>query len=68
MKQISGKEFCKLIERKGWVLKRINGSHFIYMKEGKEERLTIPVHKNSSLKFGLLKALMKIAELGESDL
>ena len=68
MKQISGKEFCKLIEQKGWVLKRINGSHFIYMKEGKEERLTIPVHKNIPLKVGLLKTLMKVAELGEVDL
>jgi predicted RNA binding protein YcfA (HicA-like mRNA interferase family) len=38
------------------------------MKEGNEERLTIPVHKNIPLKFGLLKTLMKIAELGEDDL
>jgi predicted RNA binding protein YcfA (HicA-like mRNA interferase family) len=32
MKTISGKEFCKLLEKKGWVLKRINGSHHIYTK------------------------------------
>ena len=68
MKQISGKDFCKLIEQKGWLLKRINGSHFIYMKYGKEERLTIPVHKNMPLKLGLLKSLMKIAELTEIDI
>ncbi len=68
MKQISGKEFCKIVEKRGWVLKRIKGSHFIFMKEGKEERLTIPVHKSMPLKFGLLKALMKIAELSDADL
>ena len=68
MKQISGKDFCRLIEQKGWVLKRINGSHHIYMKDGKEERLTIPVHKNVNLKIGLLKSFMKIAEISESEL
>ncbi len=68
MKQISGKEFCKIIEQKGWVLKRINGSHYIYLKEGKEERLTIPVHKNVPIKLGLLKSLMRIADLKEIDL
>jgi predicted RNA binding protein YcfA (HicA-like mRNA interferase family) len=38
MKQISEKDFCKLLEAHGWELKRINGSHFIYMKIGYEER------------------------------
>ena len=32
MKVVSGKQFCKLIESRGWQLKRINGSHFIYAK------------------------------------
>lgn len=68
MKQISGKDFCKLIEQHGWILKRINGSHFVYMKDGKDERLTVPVHKNIPLKLGLLKALMKIAGLDEDHL
>jgi predicted RNA binding protein YcfA (HicA-like mRNA interferase family) len=68
MKQVSGKEFCKIIEQNGWLLKRVNGSHFIYMKDGKDERLTIPMHKNMPLKLGLLKALMKIADLNEVDL
>lgn len=30
MKSGSGKELCKIVEKKGWVLKRINGSHHIY--------------------------------------
>ena len=34
MKAISGKRFCKLLESRGWQLKRINGSHFIYVKIG----------------------------------
>lgn len=68
MKSVSGKEFCKVVEKKGWVLKRINGSHYIYKKDGVEDLLVIPVHKNQDLKQGLLKSIMKIADISESEL
>ena len=68
MKQVSGKEFIRLIQKRGWMLKRINGSHHIFVKEGRQERIVIPVHGNQPLKIGLLKHQMKIAGLTESDL
>ncbi len=68
MKTVSGKELCKILEKKGWQLKAIHGSHHVYMKEGRKERITIPVHGNKDLKLGLLKAIMKIAFIKESDL
>lgn len=34
MKVISGKRFCRVLESRGWTLKRIHGSHHIYAKEG----------------------------------
>ncbi|MFA4852969.1 MAG: type II toxin-antitoxin system HicA family toxin [Bacteroidales bacterium] len=68
MKSISGKKFCKLLESKGWVLKRINGSHYIYGKQGIDVLLVIPVHKNDDLKVGLLKSLMKLSEIEENEL
>jgi predicted RNA binding protein YcfA (HicA-like mRNA interferase family) len=36
--------------------------------EGRRERIVIPAHGNRPLKIGLLRALMKIARLKESDL
>jgi len=39
MKSISGKRLCKVIERKGWVLKRVTGSHHIYEKISVEQIL-----------------------------
>ncbi|HAT14816.1 MAG TPA: hypothetical protein DD001_09255 [Microcoleaceae bacterium UBA10368] len=33
MKSVSGKALCKIVERYGWKLKRITGSHHIYAKE-----------------------------------
>lgn len=68
MKQISGKEFIRIVQKRGWLLKRINGSHHILTKEGHRERLVIPVHGNQPLKIGLLRNQMKIAGITESDL
>jgi len=68
MKQVSGKDFIRLLQKRGWLLKRINGSHHIFTKEGHRERIVIPVHGNQSLKIGLLKHQMKIAGLTEADL
>ena len=68
MKLVSGKRLCKILENKGWVLKRINGSHYIYSKAGKDEIITVPVHKNIDLKIGLLKSVMKIANIKEVEL
>jgi len=44
VKQFSGKQFAKLVERHGWNLLRVNGSHHIYGKPGSTVRLSIPVH------------------------
>ena len=68
MKSISGKEFAKLLEKRGWELKRINGSHHIYAKAGNPARLSVPIHSNTPLKVGLLKHLMKIANINENEL
>ncbi len=68
MKSISGKQLCKIIERKGWKLDRVTGSHHIYESSDSTQILSIPVHRNQSLKIGMLRALMKIAQLSEDDL
>ena len=68
MKSVSGKELCKIVQNKGWILRRVNGSHHIFEKTGLEITLSIPVHGNKDLKIGTLKALMKQADLTEDDL
>ena len=68
MKPVSGRAFAKLVERRGWQLLRINGSHHIYGKTGSAARLTIPIHGNADLKLGLQRNLMKLAEIEESEL
>lgn len=68
MKAISGKELARLLERNGWVLLRIPGSHHIYGKQGSIVRISVPIHGNKLLKIGLLRHLLKTAGLGETDL
>jgi predicted RNA binding protein YcfA (HicA-like mRNA interferase family) len=68
MKAITGKRMAKLAVQKGWILARINGSHHIYMQEGRLERVVIPIHGNQSLKIGLQKSLMKIIPVTEDEL
>lgn len=68
MKSISGKKLCKIVEKKGWILKKVTGSHHIYNKPNENKILSIPVHRNRDLKLGTLKSIMKIAQLSEDDL
>ena len=68
MKQVSGKELAKIVQKQGWVLARIKGSHHIFTQTGRRERLVIPIHGNQPLKTGLLHSLMKIVGLTENDL
>ena len=67
MSSISGKQLCRALEKAGWQLRRIHGSHHIYGKDGSVVRLTVPVHGNTPLKIGLLHALLKVAGLREED-
>ena len=50
MKSVSGKKLCKIVERKGWILKKVTGSHHIYEKLGENKIISIPVHRNQDLK------------------
>ena len=68
MKSISGKEFARVLEKNGWVLKRMKGSHHIYAKEGNLARISVPIHSDRPLKVGLLRHLLKVAGMEESEL
>jgi predicted RNA binding protein YcfA (HicA-like mRNA interferase family) len=68
LKQVSGKELAQAVQRKGWLLARIKGSYHVFIKQGRHERIVIPIHGNRPLKIGLLRSQMKIADLLEDDI
>lgn len=67
MKSVSGRELARALERDGWVLQRVKGSHHIYARAGSVVRLSVPVHGTTPLKTGLLAHLLKQAGLTEDD-
>ena len=68
MRAITGREFARTIERRGWQLLRISGSHHVYGKPGSVVRLSVPIHGNRPLKTGLLRHLAKLAEIPDDEL
>jgi predicted RNA binding protein YcfA (HicA-like mRNA interferase family) len=67
VKSASGKDLCRALEKHGWVLQRVHGSHHIYAQPGNTTILTVPVHGNRDLKKGTLHRLLKAAGLTEAD-
>ena len=68
MRTITGRDFARMVERRGWQLLRVAGSHHIYGKTGSVVRLSIPIHGNRPLKTGLLRHLAKLAEIPDDEL
>lgn len=50
------KDLLKLLQKNGWKVVRVNGSHHILEKDGKIE--TIPIH-GKDVPNGLLNAILK---------
>ena len=52
---MNGKKVIKQLEKEGWRLIRIAGSHHILQKDG--ESVSIPMHGNKDLARGTLAAI-----------
>jgi predicted RNA binding protein YcfA (HicA-like mRNA interferase family) len=55
---LSGKDFIKLLEKMGFAIVRINGSHH-RLKHEDGRVTTIPVHKNDDLPKGLMRKIIR---------
>lgn len=53
---MKGKELVKLLQKHGWTIDRIQGSHYVMKKDHETE--VVPVH-NTDIPKGLLNAIMK---------
>ena len=59
---MTAKEVIAELNRNGWTLDRIRGSHYIFIKNG--FALTVPYHKN--IKKGLLEDIKKLVMTADS--
>ncbi len=53
---MKGRDLIKQLQKEGWILERVNGSHHMLVKGNK--KVVIPVH-NKDLGIGLLNKLLK---------
>lgn len=60
---VTGAEAVRAFERLGFVLDRVSGSHHVLRKSGHHFHVSIPVHGRKVLGRGLLKALLKAADV-----
>jgi predicted RNA binding protein YcfA (HicA-like mRNA interferase family) len=65
--RLTGKEMCSILERNGFIPRRIRGSHHIYSKPGIDGYVTVPVHGKEILKPKTLKSIIAQAELNVVD-
>lgn len=54
---MNGKQVIKLLEKEGWKLDRITGSHHLLAKDGKV--VPVPVHGTADLGKGLIAAIQR---------
>ena len=59
---MKGRELIKLLEKEGWILDRISGSHHIMVKEGRRS-IPIPVHKGKEIPKILVETILKQAQI-----
>lgn len=61
----SGKEIVRFLEKQGFSIVRIRGSHHVMENNGL--KTTVPVHGNQTLKIGTLRGILRDIEMGTDD-
>lgn len=55
---MNGKEVIKILQKNGWVIARIRGSHHI-LEDKNQKIVTVPLHGSKDLSRGLLHNIQK---------
>jgi len=64
---VNAKDIIKVLERKGFFKVRQSGSHAIF-RHSNGLRTTVPIHSSKDLGIGLLRQIMRDAEITEEEL
>ncbi|MGD9552029.1 MAG: type II toxin-antitoxin system HicA family toxin [Candidatus Caldatribacteriota bacterium] len=64
---LTSKKVIKILERKGFVLDRVKGSHRIYYHPESRRRVVIPYHRKD-LPQGTLREILRQAGLNKEEL
>lgn len=65
---LSPKKVIAILEKKGFVLKKVTGSHYIFANTETKKRVTVPFHSNQEIAKGTLLQILKDAGIGKEEL
>ncbi|MEI7583646.1 type II toxin-antitoxin system HicA family toxin [Runella sp.] len=64
----SPKNLIKVLEAKGWIMKRINGSYHLMYHPERKQTMPIPVHGNKDIPLGLFLSILKRTDTSMDEL
>lgn len=64
---VSGKQVIRALEKEGWYLKRVRGSHHALRHPTIPDTVVVPVHGNRSLPRGTLLSILRVAGLSREE-
>ena len=64
---VKPKDLIRVLEKKGWHLDRVRGSHHIMVHRGLKKAVPVPMH-NRDLKTGTLNGILRIAGISRREL
>ena len=63
---VDGKELIRILIKKGFEIKRQKGSH-VQLEDNMGRRVTVPLHPGRKIGRGLLRKILRDAEISKKD-
>jgi len=65
---VTGPQLIRILERKGWYVKRSRGSHFVMRHPEIPDAIPVPVHGGREIKRGTLHSILRVAGISREEL
>lgn len=64
---VSGKQVIAALEKDGWYVKRVRGSHHVLRHPSISDAIPVPVHGNRPIKRGTLASILRAAGMSRDE-
>ena len=64
---VNGKQVITALEKNGWYVKRVRGSHHILRHPNIPDAIPVPVHGSREIKRGTLASILRTAGIGRDE-
>jgi predicted RNA binding protein YcfA (HicA-like mRNA interferase family) len=64
---VSGKQVIAALEKEGWFVKRVRGSHHVLRHPNIPDAIPVPVHGNRPIKRGTLGSILRTAGVSRTE-